>query len=88
MTRTRHDVIARRQCGHRASSECVCGATVAVDRVALWKAINDYAIACGADPSKHVYGNTARMKAVAAVESAIEDRGEVTEEVGRWMVNT
>lgn len=41
---------------------------VAARRVALWDAINRYVVACGGDPSRHVYGNTARMKAVAEVE--------------------
>jgi len=39
--------------------------------VALWDAINDYATACHGDPSKHVYGNTARQRAVAAVERSL-----------------
>jgi hypothetical protein len=33
----------------------------------LWDAINRYAISVGGDPSKHVYGNVARMQAVADV---------------------
>lgn len=37
-------------------------------RVALWDAINRYVVACGGDPLRHVYGNTARQKAVAEVE--------------------
>jgi len=40
-------------------------------RVPLWDAINNYAIACGGDPSNHVYGNTSRMKAVADVENTV-----------------
>jgi len=35
--------------------------------VALWDAINRYAITVGGDPAHHVYGNTARMQAVADV---------------------
>lgn len=41
------------------------------ERVRLWDAINAYAIACGGDPAKHVYGNTPRQKAVAEVERAV-----------------
>lgn len=37
----------------------------------LWEAINGYAIACGADPGRHVYGNQARMDAVVLVERAV-----------------
>jgi hypothetical protein len=40
-------------------------------RVALWDEINKYVIACGGDPSKHVYGNVSRMNAVVDVESCI-----------------
>lgn len=35
--------------------------------VELWDAINRYAITVGGDPAHHVYGNTARMQAVADV---------------------
>ncbi len=42
-------------------------------RVLLWDAINRYVQTCGGDPSKYVYGNTARQKAVAEVEQAIRD---------------
>lgn len=42
-------------------------------RVALWDAINRYAQTCGGDPSKHVYGNTPRMDAVADVERVVRD---------------
>lgn len=41
------------------------------DRVALWDAINRYVVTCCGDPSKHVYGNTPRQKAVVDVEAAI-----------------
>lgn len=41
------------------------------ERVALWDAINAYTEACGGDPSKHVYGNTTRQKAVAEVERLV-----------------
>ncbi len=37
----------------------------------LWDAINRYAIAVGGDPAMHVYGNTLRMQAVAAVGAVI-----------------
>lgn len=40
-------------------------------RVALWNEINAYAESCGANTAKHVYGNTRRMDAVAAVESVV-----------------
>ena|SRR5271166_1496380 len=40
-------------------------------KVALWDAINRYVVSCGGDPSKHVYGNTSRMRAVVDVEAAI-----------------
>lgn len=43
----------------------------------LWDAINDYAITVGGDPSRQVYGNTARMKAVAAV-------GRIVDQVSAW----
>ena len=81
----RDAAVVRRQCSHRSDSECSCGAFVAVDRVALWDAINEYVVACGGDPSKHVYGNTRRMDAVCRVENAVSDRGEVTDEIGRWV---
>jgi len=61
---------------------------VAVDRLALWDAINSYVIACGGDPAEHVYGNAPRMDAVCLVEKAVSNRGEVTEEAGRWMILT
>ena len=38
------------------------------DKVKLWEAINAYVVACGGDPSRHVYGNTPRMDAVSEVE--------------------
>ena len=44
------------------------------NKVALWDAINAYVQACGADPSKHVYGNTTRQRAVAEVERFINER--------------
>ena len=37
----------------------------------MWDAINRYVVACGGDPSKHVYGNTPRMRAVVDVNSAV-----------------
>lgn len=40
-------------------------------RVRLWGAINRYAEACGADPSKHIYGNIPRMDAVVEVERLV-----------------
>lgn len=40
-------------------------------KVALWDAINRYVISCKGDPGKRVQGNTSRMKAVTAVESAL-----------------
>lgn len=42
------------------------------DRVKLWDAINAYVVACGGDPSRHVYGNTPRMDAVSEVERAVD----------------
>lgn len=42
-------------------------------RVRLWDEINRYVVACGGDPSKHVYGNTPRMAAVAQVEGVIRE---------------
>jgi hypothetical protein len=41
------------------------------DRVKLWDAINAYAITCGGDPSRFVYGNTPRQKAVAEIETLV-----------------
>lgn len=55
------------------------------ERAALWDAINAYAETCGGDPSKHVYGNTPRQKAVAEVERLVrqvEQRLAGTQEVG------
>lgn len=75
----------QQQCSHRSDSECTCGAFVAVDRVALWDAIHRYVIACGGDPSKHVYGNTPRMQAVCDVENTVVDRQPITGEIGRWI---
>jgi hypothetical protein len=37
----------------------------------LWEAINRYAISVGGDPANHVYGNDARMTAVADVSTII-----------------
>lgn len=42
-------------------------------RVRLWDAINRYVTACRGDPSKYVYGNTPRMKAVAEVEAVVQE---------------
>jgi hypothetical protein len=42
------------------------------DRVKLWDAINAYVVACGGDPSRHVYGNTPRMNAVSEVERTVD----------------
>ncbi len=39
--------------------------------VALWDAINRYAITVGGDPAHHVYGNTPRMQAVADVGAIV-----------------
>ncbi len=47
------------------------------DRAALWKAIDRYVTACGGDParpdavSSGDYGNVARYRAVAVVESVV-----------------
>ena len=41
--------------------------------VALWDAINAYAKSLGGTPSANVYGNTARMRAVVKVETAVSD---------------
>lgn len=43
------------------------------DRMKLWDAINHYVTECGGDPSKRVYGNTPRQKAVAEVEQIVRD---------------
>lgn len=43
--------------------------TVKVD---IWEAINRYVVACGGDPSRHVYGNTSRQRAVVEVERIIQ----------------
>lgn len=42
-------------------------------RVRLWDEINRYVVACGGDPSKHVYGNTPRQVAVAQVEKIVRE---------------
>jgi hypothetical protein len=39
----------------------------------LWDEINQYVITCGGDPSKHVYGNLPRQKAVANISSVIKE---------------
>lgn len=39
----------------------------------IWKAINEYAEACGADPEARVHGNTARQRAVVSVERALDE---------------
>lgn len=41
------------------------------NEVALWDAINRYAVSVGGDPSRHVYGNATRMQAVVDVGVAI-----------------
>jgi hypothetical protein len=43
----------------------------------LWDVINRYAISVGGDPSGHVYGNAARMQAVA-------DVGKIVDRVASW----
>lgn len=48
--------------------------------VELWNAVNDYATACGGDPSQHVYGNAPRMAAVAKVHDLIDAREQVIRE--------
>ena len=40
--------------------------------VDLWDAINRYAISVGGDPASHVYGNAARMQAVADVGKIVD----------------
>jgi hypothetical protein len=40
-------------------------------RGTLWDLINAYVVSCGGDPSKHVYGNTTRQRAVAAIERLV-----------------
>ena len=40
--------------------------------VELWDAINRYAISVGGDPASHVYGNAARMQAVADVGKIVD----------------
>lgn len=72
-------------CRHPSDGTCSCGATVAVDRVALWEEINRYVAICGGDPSKSIYGNTPRMEAVCRIENVISNRGVVTDEIGRWI---
>jgi len=42
-------------------------------RVHLWDEINRYVVACGGDPSKHVYGNTLRQVAVSQVEKIVRE---------------
>lgn len=56
-----------------AASERVFGVAGSPSHVAFWDAINEYASACGGDPSKHVYGNTRRQKAVASIENVVHD---------------
>jgi hypothetical protein len=51
--------------------------------VEVWEAINGYAITVGGDPSKHVYGNVARMQAVADVDKIVAQSRELTIEVSR-----
>jgi hypothetical protein len=70
-------------CRHPSDGTCSCGATVAVDRVALWEEINRYVAICGGDPSKSI--NTPRMEAVCRIENVIANRGVVTDEIGRWI---
>lgn len=41
------------------------------ERAELWHAVNEYAEACGGDPSKNIYGNTRRLRAVVRVEKAL-----------------
>lgn len=40
--------------------------------VDLFEAVNNYASACGGDPSRFVYGNTHRQKAVSKINQTIE----------------
>ena len=43
------------------------------EKIALWYAINAYALACGGDPSEATCpGNTHRMDAVVQVEKVVE----------------
>ncbi len=51
-------------------------------RVALWTAIDCYAVACGGDPAQHVYGNTARQVAVADVENIVFQQNATTPKTG------
>jgi hypothetical protein len=39
-------------------------------RAELWRTVNDYTVACGGRPDKHV-GSVVRMKAVAELESIV-----------------
>jgi hypothetical protein len=42
-------------------------------KVPLWDAINAYVATCGGDASKHVYGNTRRMRLVVAIEQIVRE---------------
>lgn len=39
----------------------------------LWDEINKYIMACGGRPDQYIYGNRARMKAVAAIEGIFRE---------------
>jgi hypothetical protein len=59
--------------GKRLGRESAQGGWVAGSppHVALWDAINRYAVTCGGEPSKYVHGNTLRQRAVADVENKL-----------------
>lgn len=54
----------------RETGRATCAPCMEIE-VALWDAINRYAISVGGDPSSHVYGNTPRMQAVADVGAIV-----------------
>jgi hypothetical protein len=54
----------------RETGRSSCDPCVEIE-VALWDAINRYAISVGGDPSSHVYGNTPRMQAVTDVGAVV-----------------
>lgn len=39
----------------------------------MWESIDAYATSCRGEPSKHVYGNTPRMKAVAEIQRCVAE---------------
>jgi len=59
-------------------------------KIELWEAIHEYVVACGGDPTKHIYGNTNAMDAVIKIENICfnqddDDMGDLSYDVRKQL---